>query len=176
MPRQDDEKFSNRLDTAAKARAEMLAKAKARAAERFKERRRGRPASRFAARHYHPRRRTGRGASAPAWIVRNQPKQEMISPFPINFQITAGQSFLLEADFQQQQARGVVVGAAGGLDPVQAERAEGEAGDGVDGGGGVGGGTWSKIPPFSSVVMIRTMPLADVQSFPVITALTILER
>src|ERR1700761_1161700 len=31
MPRQDDEKFSNRLDTAAKARAEMLAKAKARA-------------------------------------------------------------------------------------------------------------------------------------------------
>jgi hypothetical protein len=31
MPRQDDEKFSNRMDTAAKARAEMLAKAKARA-------------------------------------------------------------------------------------------------------------------------------------------------
>ena len=30
-PRQDDEKFSNRLETAAKARAEMLAKAKARA-------------------------------------------------------------------------------------------------------------------------------------------------
>src|SRR6476646_7551892 len=32
MPRQDDEKFSNRLGTAAKARAEMLAKAKERAA------------------------------------------------------------------------------------------------------------------------------------------------
>ena len=31
MPRQDDEKFSNRLETAAKARAEMLAKVKARA-------------------------------------------------------------------------------------------------------------------------------------------------
>jgi hypothetical protein len=31
MPRQDNEKFSNRLETAAKARAEMLAKAKARA-------------------------------------------------------------------------------------------------------------------------------------------------
>ncbi len=30
-PRKDDEKFSNRMETAAKARSEMLAKAKARA-------------------------------------------------------------------------------------------------------------------------------------------------
>ncbi|MFX8809310.1 hypothetical protein ABTM66_19745, partial [Acinetobacter baumannii] len=47
-----------------------------------------------------------------ASAVPDHPKPEMISPNPVNFQITTGHTFMCESDLPEQGGGSVVVGAA----------------------------------------------------------------
>src|SRR4051812_42725883 len=71
----------------------------------------------------------------PLWPLegRDQTEQDMISPDAVNFQISLGETLLVETGPAEQAARGGVLRDAGRFQAMQAQGSEGEVAQRTDG-------------------------------------------